>query len=64
MDRRGKIQLQIRRYVNNILVKQAGSGKPVPLREVALAERFQTTRTTVQRACRELIAEGILTRIP
>ena len=64
MDRRGKIQLQIRRYVNSILVKQAGNGKPVPLREVALAERFQTTRTTVQRACRELIAEGILTRIP
>ena len=64
MDRRGKIQLQIRRYINSILVKQAGNGKPVPLREVALAERFQTTRTTVQRACRELIAEGILTRIP
>ena len=64
MDRRGKIQLQIRRYINSILVKQAGNGNPVPLREVALAERFQTTRTTVQRACRELIAEGILTRIP
>ena len=64
MDRRGKIQFQIRRYINSILVKQAGNGKPVPLREVALAERFQTTRTTVQRACRELIADGTLIRIP
>ena len=64
MDRRGKIQLQIRRYISSILVKQASSGEPIPLREIALSEYFHTTRTTVQMACRELIAEGKLIRIP
>ena len=64
MDRRGKIQLQIRRYINSILVRQASSGEPIPLREIALSEHFHTTRTTVQAACRELIADGTLIRIP
>lgn len=64
MDRRGKIQQLIRRYINSILVRQASSGEPIPLREIALSEHFHTTRTTVQAACRELIADGTLIRIP
>ena len=64
MDRRGKIQLLIRLYINSILVKQASSGEPIPLREIALSEYFHTTRTTVQAACRELIADSTLIRIP
>ena len=64
MDRRGKIQLQIRRYINSVLVKEACAGREIPLREVALAERFHTSRPTVQQACRDLIADGTLIRIP
>ena len=64
MDRRGKIQLQIRRYINSMLVKEASYEKEIPLREVALAERFHTSRPTVQQACRDLIADGTLIRIP
>jgi hypothetical protein len=64
VDRRGKIQQLIRRYINSILVRQTSSGEPIPLREIALAEYFHTTRTTVQAACRDLIAEGRLIRIP
>ena len=64
MDRRGKIQYQIRRYIRSMLVKQASSEEEIPLREIALAEHFHTTRTTVQMACRNLIADGTLIRIP
>ncbi|MBQ9338192.1 MAG: GntR family transcriptional regulator [Lentisphaeria bacterium] len=64
MDRRGRIQLQIRRYIRSILLKQASLGEEIPLREIALAEYFQTTRTTVQAVCRDLVADGTLIRIP
>ena len=64
MDRRGKIQQLIRRYIDSMLVRQAVDGEPIPLREIALSEHFHTTRTTVQMACRDLIAEGRLIRIP
>ena len=64
MNRRGVIQFQIRRYICSILAKKASSGEEIPLREIALAEYFKTTRTTVQMACRDLIADGTLIRIP
>lgn len=62
-DRRGIIQNLIRRYVRGTLMKQC-TREPLPLGEVALAKHFHTTRTTVQMACRNLIEDGSLIRLP
>ena len=61
-DRRGVIRHLIRRYISGAMLKEC-KDVPIPLGEVALAKRFNTTRKTVQAACECLIGKALV-RVP